>query len=73
MEEQEDSTEAHTSGDLVLCKIPKSKSKGKMHYKWEGQFIATATTNEAAFKLHRMSGEEEPYMWNMNMLQKYFI
>jgi hypothetical protein len=36
------------SGDLVLCKIPKGRLKGKMHGKWEGSFIATATSNEAA-------------------------
>jgi hypothetical protein len=61
------------SRDLVLRKIPKGKSKGKMHCKWEGSFIATATTNEVAFKLRRMSGEEEPYTWNVDMLQKYFV
>jgi hypothetical protein len=44
-----------------------------MHCKWEGLFIATATTNEAAFKLRRMSGEENPYTWNVDMLQKYFV
>jgi hypothetical protein len=60
-------------GDLVLCKIPKGKLKGKMHCKCEGLFIATATTNEATFKLRRLSGEEEPYTWNMDMLQKYFV
>jgi hypothetical protein len=32
--------------------VPKGKLKGKMHGKWEGPFIATATANEAAFKLH---------------------
>jgi hypothetical protein len=36
-------------------------------------FIATATSNEAAFKLHWLSGEEEPYTWNVDMLQKYFV
>jgi hypothetical protein len=61
------------SGDIVLRKIPKGKLKGKMHCKWEGPFIATATTNEATFKLRRLSGEEEPYMWNADMLQKYFV
>jgi hypothetical protein len=61
------------SGDLVLRKIPKGKLKGKMHCKWEGSFIANATTNEAAFKLRRLSGEEEPYTWNVDMLQKYFV
>jgi hypothetical protein len=61
------------SGDLVLCKVPKGKLKGKMHEKWEGPFIATAIANEAAFKLRRLTGEEEPYTWNMDMLQKYFV
>jgi hypothetical protein len=45
------------SGDLVLRKIPKGKLKGKMHGKWEGPFIATATSNEAAFKLRWLTGE----------------
>jgi hypothetical protein len=61
------------SGDLVLRKIPKGKLKGKMHDKWESPFIATATSNEAAFKLRRLSGEENPYTWNAEMLQKYFV
>jgi hypothetical protein len=61
------------SGDLVLRKIPKGRLKGKVHGKWEGPFIATATSNEAAFKLRRLTGEEEPYTWNVDMLQKYFI
>jgi hypothetical protein len=61
------------SRDLVLRKVPKGKSKGKMHGKWEGPFIATATTNEAAFKLRRLTGDEEPYTWNVDMLQKYFV
>jgi hypothetical protein len=30
----------------VLRKVPNRKLKGKMHGKWEGPFIATATTNE---------------------------
>jgi hypothetical protein len=60
-------------GDLVLHKIPKGKSKGKMHSKWDGPFIATVMANKAAFKLRRMSGTEEPYTWNVDMLQKYFI
>jgi hypothetical protein len=61
------------SGELVLHKIPKGKLKGKMHEKWEGPFIATATSIEAGFKLRRLSGEEEPYTWNVDMLQKYFV
>jgi hypothetical protein len=61
------------SGDLVLRKIPKGKLMGKMHCKWEGPFIATTTTNEVAFKLCRLGGEEEPYTWNVDMLQKYFV
>jgi hypothetical protein len=58
------------SGDLVLHKILKGRLKGKMHGKWEGPFIEPATSNEAAFKLRRLTGEEEPYTWNVDMLQK---
>jgi hypothetical protein len=61
------------SGDLVLRKVPKGKLKGKMHGKWKGPFIATATSNKAAFKLRWLNGEEEPYTWNVDMLQKYFV
>jgi hypothetical protein len=61
------------SGDLVLRKIPKGKLKGKMHAKWEGPFIATTTSNKAAFKLRRLNSKEEPYTWNVDMLQKYFV
>jgi hypothetical protein len=61
------------SGDLVLRKVPKGKLKGKMHGKWEGPFIATVTANKAAFKLRRLTGDEEPYTWNVDMLQKYFV
>jgi hypothetical protein len=57
----------------VLRKIPKGRLKGKMHRKWEGPFIATATLNEAAFKLRRLTGEEEPHTCNVDMLQKYFV
>jgi hypothetical protein len=49
------------SGDLVLRKIPKGRLKGKMHGMWEGPFIATATSNEAAFKLRRLTDDEEHY------------
>jgi hypothetical protein len=47
--------------------------EGKIHGMWEVPFIATTAANEAAFKLRKMSGEEEPYTWNVDMLQKYFI
>jgi hypothetical protein len=57
----------------MLRKVPKGRLKGKMPEKWEGPFIATVTSNEAAFKLRRLIGEEEPYTWNVDMLQKYFV
>jgi hypothetical protein len=44
-----------------------------MHGKWEGPFIATAMLNEADFKFRQLTDEEEPYTWNVDMLQKYFV
>jgi hypothetical protein len=56
-----------------MRKVPKGKLKGKMHGKWEGPFIAIVPANEAAFRLRCLTGEEEPYTWNVDMLQKYFV
>jgi hypothetical protein len=61
MEEQEDSTEAYTVRRPCSTQVSEGHVEGKMHFKWEGSFIATATTNEAAFKLRKMSGKEESY------------
>ena len=52
-------------GDLVLRRIPKAKQKGKMHSKWDGPFIVAS--------MARLEGIEDPYSWNKDMLQKYYV
>jgi hypothetical protein len=73
VEKQKDQAEAHTVGGPSATQDTKGKAEGQDARKWEGPFITTATSNEAAFKLRRLTGEEEPYTWNVDMLQKYFV
>jgi hypothetical protein len=72
VKKQKDQAEAHTVGGPSATQDTEGKAEGRRP-KWEGPFIATGTSNEAAFKLHRLTGEVEPYTWNVDMLQKYFV
>ena len=60
-------------GDLVLQRIPKVKQKGKMHCKWEGPFIVASMARPGACRLRTLEGTEDPYSWNKDMLQKYYV
>ena len=60
-------------GDLVLRRIPKGKQKGKMYSKWEGPFIVASMVRPEACRLRTMEGVEDPYSWNKDMLQKYYV
>ena len=60
-------------GDLVLRRILKAKQKGKMHNKWEGPFIVTSMVRPEACRLHTLEAVEDPYSWNKDMLQKYYV
>ena len=60
-------------GDLVLRRIPKSKQQGKMHSKWEGPFLVASIARPEACRLRTLEGVEEPYSWNKDMLQRYFV
>ena len=60
-------------GDLVLRRIPKAKQKGKMHSKWEGPCIVASMARPEACRLRTLEGTEDPYSWNRDMLQKYYV
>ena len=60
-------------GDLILRRIPKSKQQGKMHCKWEGPFLVASMARPEAYRLLTLEGVEEPYSWNKDMLQRYFV
>ena len=60
-------------GDLVLRRISKAKQKGKMHSKWEGPFIVASMARPGACRLRTLEGTEDPYSWNKDMLQKYYV
>ena len=45
-------------GDLVLRRIP---------------FIVASMARPEAYRLRMLEGTEDPYSWNENMLQKYYV
>ena len=60
-------------GDLVLHRISKGKLKGKMHSKWEGPFLVDSMARLEACRLRTLEGVEEPYTWNKDMPQHYYV
>ena len=60
-------------GDLVLHRISKSKIQGKMYNKWEGPFLVTSMARPEAYRLCTLEGAEDPYYWNKDMLQRYYV
>ena len=60
-------------GDFVLHRISKSKQQGKMHSKGEGPFLVASMARPEACRLRTLEGVEEPYSWNKDMLQHYYV
>jgi hypothetical protein len=60
-------------GDLVLRRVPKGKMKVQMNSIWEGPFLVTEMSRLEACRLRTLEGVNDPYSWNKNMLQKYFV
>lgn len=60
-------------GDLVLRRIPKSRLQGKMYCKLEGLFLVTSMARPEACRLRTLEGVEDPYSWNKDMLQRYYV
>ena len=60
-------------GDLVLRRIPKAKQKGKMYRKWEGLFIVASMARLEACRPRTLEATEDPYSWNKDMLQRYYV
>jgi len=44
-----------------------------MYSKWEGPFLIISMTRPEACRLHTLEGVEEPYSWNKDMLQRYYV
>ena len=60
-------------GDLVLRRIPNRKQQEKMYSKWEGPFLVASMARPEACRLRTLEEVEEPYSWNKDMLQRYYV
>ena len=44
-----------------------------MYIKWEGSFIVASMARPEAYRLRTLEGTEDPYSWNKDMLQRYYV
>jgi hypothetical protein len=70
---QEDQAEAHTVRGSGAAQGAEGKAEGQDAREVGRPIHSNRDSKEAAFKLRRLTGEEEPYTWNVDMLQKYFV
>jgi len=51
----------------------KKTERKDMHSKWDGPFIVASMVRPEACRLRTLEGIEDPYSWNKDMLQKYYV
>jgi hypothetical protein len=73
VEEQEGEAKGDQRRRSHVAACTKGKVKGKMNSKWEGPFLVTEMSRPEAYRLQTLEGVNDPYLWNKEMLQKYFV
>lgn len=58
---------------MVLQRVPKSRAGNKLKAKWEGPFLVSESTRPSDFRLEIIGAIDDPYSWNEDMLQRYFV
>jgi hypothetical protein len=60
------------TGDLVLKRKKNWENTGKLQEPWEGPFIVKETSMPWDFHLLSQTGEELPYSWTADSLNRYY-
>lgn len=60
------------AGDLVLRRIHRNGSTGKLGANWEGPFRIKEEIGKGAFRLEELGGRSIPRTWNCSSLRFYF-
>ncbi|MCI40443.1 hypothetical protein A2U01_0061676, partial [Trifolium medium] len=59
-------------GSLVLRQNQKDYQEGKLTANWEGPYRVRAKTENGAYYLENLYGEELPRPWNAEKLKQYY-
>jgi hypothetical protein len=59
-------------GSLVLRRNQKEPNEGKLAPNWEGPYRVRAKTENGAYFLESLFGEEIPRPWNAEKLKQYY-
>jgi hypothetical protein len=60
-------------GELVLVRITRTESRGKLEPKWEVPFIAKLKASPSAYRLTTPSDKDLDHSWNIDNLRKFFV
>jgi hypothetical protein len=60
-------------GHLVLRRIANPDTLGKLQLKWEGPFLVVSSSRPGAYRLKDMDGNDIPWSWNADELQRYYV
>jgi hypothetical protein len=59
--------------DLILVRMIRTESRGKLEPKWEGPFIVKTKACPSAYRLTTPSSEDLEHSWNIDNLHKFFV
>jgi hypothetical protein len=62
-----------SEGDLVLIRIARTESRGKLEPMWEGPYIVKSKASPGAYRLATPNSEDLEHSWNIDNLRKFFV
>jgi hypothetical protein len=63
----------HRPGHLVLRRVAKPDTVGKLQLKWEGPFLVVSSSRPGSYRLKDMDGNDIPRSWNADELRRYYV
>jgi hypothetical protein len=60
-------------GHLVLRRVAKPDTVGKLQLKWEGPFLVVSSSRPGSYRLKDMDGNDIPRSWNEDELRRYYV
>jgi hypothetical protein len=57
----------------VLRRVANPDIVGKLQLKWEGPFLVVSSLRPRSYRLKDMDGNDIPWSWNVDELQRYYV
>jgi hypothetical protein len=60
-------------GHLVLRRVANPDTVGKLQHKWEVPFLVISSSRPRSYRLKDLDGNDIPWSWNADELQRYYV